>query len=424
MKKLILAAAFAGLLPASQAMAATTIRMVEVITSPPRTVLLKSQIAAFEKANPGIHVKLTSLAWGTAFQKLLSMVQAGDTPDVVEMPDRWLGLYGGNGKLFDMQADFNAWPDHAKIGPLAEKVGTSVGGKLYQIPYGYYVHGLLWNTKLFKQAGLSGPPATMQQFYDDAAKLSKLPGKYGYCLRGGAGGFAPVQMFMDTMDGKPGYFNPNGTSIFSEPGAIKGLQMLMDIYRHGYAPKDSVSWAFNEVVSGFYTGTCAMLDQDPDSLIGIVGKMNPKDFAVAPMPVGPSGKAYPTLGYGGWAIFAHSKHKGADWKLISTLLSPQDNLAWSKLVGTLPIYDSARKDPHFATANYKGFFDELKNPQKYVFVEYPTYLPDFAYFFDDLSLKSYQQALLGQKSAKQVADRWAAYLTKRQLAYMAKHPAH
>jgi multiple sugar transport system substrate-binding protein len=421
MRKLLLALVLAGLLPASRAMADTTITLVEVITSPPRTELLKGQLDAFEKANPGVHVKLVSLAWGTAFQKLLSMVQAGDTPDVVEMPDRWLGLYGGNGKLVDMQPYFDKWPDHTQIGKLATEVGTSVGGKLYQLPYGYYVHALLWNTKLFKQAGIAEPPATMQDFYDDAAKISKLPGKYGYCLRGGAGGFSPVQMFMDTMDGKPGYFNADGTSIFSEPDAIKGLQMLVDIYQHGYAPKDSVGWAFNEVVSGFYTGTCAMLDQDPDSLIGISGKMDPADFAVAPMPAGPNGKAYPTLGYGGWSIFASSDHKDDDWKLVSWLLSPENNLAWAKLVGTLPIYDSARNDPHFATPNYKGFFDELKDPERTVFVQFPTYLSDFAYFFDDYSLKGYQQALLGQRTAKDVADEWAAYLTTRQQAYMAAH---
>ena len=121
MRKLLLALVLAGLLPASRAMADTTITLVEVITSPPRTELLKGQLDAFEKANPGVHVKLVSLAWGTAFQKLLSMVQAGDTPDVVEMPDRWLGLYGGNGKLVDMQPYFDKWSDHTQIGQAGDR---------------------------------------------------------------------------------------------------------------------------------------------------------------------------------------------------------------------------------------------------------------------------------------------------------------
>ena len=32
-------------------------------------------------------------------EKLATMVSAGDTPDVVEMPDRWLSLYAKNGNL-------------------------------------------------------------------------------------------------------------------------------------------------------------------------------------------------------------------------------------------------------------------------------------------------------------------------------------
>ena len=82
-------------------------------------------------------------------------------------------------------------------------------------------------------------------------------------------------------------FKPDGTSTWSEPGWVKGVTFLTDLYKNGYAPKDSVNWGFNEIVAGFYSGSCAMLDQDPDALIAIAQRMDAKDFAVAPMPVGP-----------------------------------------------------------------------------------------------------------------------------------------
>ena len=66
-----------------------------------------------------------------------------------------------------------------------------------------------------------------------------------------------------------------------------------------------------------------MLNQDPDALIGIADKMSADDFAVAPLPVGPSGKSYPTLGYAGWAMFADSQHKDDAWKLMATLCRPR-----------------------------------------------------------------------------------------------------
>ena len=115
------------------------------------------------------------------------------------------------------------------------------------IPYGYYMNALFWNKKLFKEAGLDGPPATLDEFVEDSQEdLRTCNGKYGYCLRGGPGAFNGMHMFMNIANGKGGYFNEDGTSTINEQGSVKGLQMLADIYKNGCAPKDSVSWGFNE----------------------------------------------------------------------------------------------------------------------------------------------------------------------------------
>ena len=84
------AAALAGPAPAQ---AQITLQLVEVITSPQRTEVVQSLVDQFEEANPGINVEITSLPWGQAFEKLATMVQGGQIPDVVEMPDRWMALY-------------------------------------------------------------------------------------------------------------------------------------------------------------------------------------------------------------------------------------------------------------------------------------------------------------------------------------------
>ena len=405
---------------AAPALADTTLKLVEVITSPPRTELLKKQVAAFEAATPGVHVEVTSLPWGQAFEKFLNMVQAGDTPDVVEMPERWLGLYANNGQLQDLGPYMAKWPNTKDLGERAIQLGSVVDGKQYMLPYGYYVRALFWNKAMFKQAGIDGPPKTMDEFVADAAKVSATPGKYGYCLRGGAGGFGGVQIFMNTMDDKAGYFDAAGKSTFSDPGSVKGLQTLVDIYQKGYAPKDSVGWAFNEIVSGFYSSTCAMLDQDPDALIGISDKMPASDFGVTPMPTGPGGHAYPSLGYSGWAMFANSHDQDASWKLISWLGSPDNNLAWSKFVGTLPIYKTATQDPFFGSDKFAGWFAELNDPKTYQLVTVPSQLENLGNFYDNISVKTYQQALLGQRTAADVTGEWATYLTGEQQAYLAK----
>jgi multiple sugar transport system substrate-binding protein len=416
---ILLGAALAAL-GAVSAWAETKVQLVEVITSPQRTEFLKSQLAEFEKANPDITVEVVSLPWGQAFEKFLSMVQAGETPDIVEMPERWVGLYANNGQLEDLGPYMKDWPEFATLGERAKQFGSTVSNTQYMIPYGYYLNAMFWNKKIFAEAGLSGPPQTMEEFAADAKKISELGnGKYGYCLRGGAGAFGSIQQFLNNMDGKPGYFNEDGTSTFNEEGSVKGLQMMQDIYMKGWAPKDAVSWGFNEIVTGFYTGTCAMLNQDPDALIGIAEKMNADDFAVAPWPVGPNGKAYPALGYAGWAMLSDSAAKKEAWKVMSFLLENKQNLGWAKTVGVLPIHNGAEQDEYFKTEQFKGWFDEMNNPDKYVFVTPPTHLENLGVFYDSMVPTGFQEMLLGKKTPKQVADEWAKFLTAEQQKWMA-----
>jgi multiple sugar transport system substrate-binding protein len=403
--------ASAWLLAAMSAQAATTLKLVEVLTSPERTETLKALVQKFESQNPGVHVEITSLPWGSSFEKFATMVSAGDVPDVVEMPDRWLSLYAGNGKLESLEPYLAKWNETAALNDRALQMARAVNKTAYLMPYGIYLRALIYNKKLFKQAGVDAPPRTLDEFLQVSRKVSALSGKYGYCMRGGPGGLNGWMIFGATVAGSGAYFHADGTSTLTDPEWIKGLTWFIDLYKNGLAPKDSVNWGFNEVVAGFYAGTCAMLDQDPDSLIAIAQRMKPEEFGVAPLPKGPSGKAFPTTGWTGWSIFKSSEYKDLDWKLILAIDDPAGNLIWNKRVGALPIYKAAEKDPVYATPQMQGWFTELADKDE-IPQPMPTYLPGFAYFADSLVVRTGQQALLGQITPADMARQWAAYLTK------------
>ncbi|WP_413988034.1 ABC transporter substrate-binding protein [Labrys okinawensis] len=417
-RKLLLAAtaSFAITMPA---WADTTLKLTEVITSPERTETLKQIVKTFEDANPGVKVEITSLPWGQAFEKFATMVSAGDTPDVVEMPDRWQSLYANNGMLENLEPYLAKWEHTKELNDRALQMGRYVNNTAYALPYGFYLRALFYNKKLFAQAGIDGPPKTVDEFVEDAKKISAIPGKYGYCLRGGPGGLNGWMMFGADMAGDGTFFKQDGTSTMADPGWVKGVQVLTDLYKNGYAPKDSVNWGFNEIVTGFYSGTCAMLDQDPDALIAVADKMGKDDYDVAPMPKGPAGKTFPTLGYGSWSMFANSENKDLAWKLIATLDGPEGNIIWNKRTGALPVYKSAEKDPFYADPKFKGWFAELGDSNVVPLVM-PTYLEEFAYFADSIAVKTTQQALLGQLTPEQLASQWADYLTKAQQKFLAK----
>ncbi len=420
MKKLALGLSAVACLMASTALAETNLKLVEVITSPARTEVLKGMVADFEKANPGTKVEIVSLPWGQAFEKLATMVAGGDVPDIVEMPDKWQAMYVGADMLANLEDSIKAWEYGGTLTDKTMAMARQSGGTAYSIPYGFYLRAMFYNKKLLKQAGVETPPATMAEFKQASAKVSQLDGKYGYCLRGGAGGLGAWFMYAAAMNGSGKFFDENGLSTINQPGSVEGIQYLIDLYKDGSAPKDSVNWGFNEIVAGFYSGTCAFLDQDPDALPAVAGRMDAEDFAVMPMPVGPAGKAYPTIGFAGWSIFKSTEHPKESWKLLAHISSPENNKTWARHVGVIPIHAGAENDDYYKTEQFEGWFTEL-NSANFEPIILPTYLEQYGYFVSTLALETSQQALLGEVSAQELADNWAEFLNEEYANWKAKH---
>lgn len=398
---------------------AENLTLVEVITSPERTVTLKEMIASWEEET-GNSVTVVSLPWGQAFETLATMVASGDIPDVVEMPERWMAQYSAAEQLVDLGPYVADWADGATLTQQTINMGSlTAQGKLEMIPYGFYLRAMFYNKDLLAEAGIEGAPETMDDFVAAAAAVSELEGKYGYCLRGGPGGLNGWMMFAATMNDTGEFFDEDGNSTINQPGAVAGLQTMIDLYQSGAAPRDSVNWGFNEIVAGFYSGTCAFLDQDPDALIGIADRMDAESFAVTAMPTGPGGRAFPTIGYAGWSIFTATEHPDTAFSLVSHLSSPEQNLVWARRVGVIPIHQGADRDPYFQTEQFAGWFQELNDPDHYVPLMMPSYLEGFGYFMDQISIPTTQSALLGDLSAEDMADQWAEYLTAEYAKYQA-----
>lgn len=410
LKTLLMGVGTAALMAIGPAQADTTLRLVEVITSPERTAVLEELVAQYEAENEGVTVEITSLPWGQAFETLATMVAGGDIPDVVEMPDTWAALYAGSGRLASLEDHITGWEHGDTLTDKTLAMGRQAG-EAYMIPYGFYLRAMFYNRNLLAEAGVESPPGTMEEFMAAAAAVSELDGKSGYCLRGGPGGTNGWIMMAAAMNGTNEFFTEDGQSRINEPGSVEGIQFLLDLYQNGYAPRDSVNWGFNEIVAGFYSGTCAFLDQDPDALIAIAERMDADDFAVMPMPVGPSGQAFPTIGFAGWSIFNTTEHEDEAWDLVASLSSPEANSVWAQRVGVIPIHEGADQDPYFQTDQFSGWFDTL-NGEQYVPTVMPTFLEEWGFFASTILLETSQEALLGQRSAQDLADEWAEFLNE------------
>lgn len=83
--------------------------MVESLTNPTRTELLKRLVDDCEKQNPTIRVNVVSPPTAQADQKIQQMLQSGSGVDTVEVRDITVGPWSDNDWLHDVGPDLNGF---------------------------------------------------------------------------------------------------------------------------------------------------------------------------------------------------------------------------------------------------------------------------------------------------------------------------
>lgn len=419
MKHTISLAAFAAALTLGAAAQAQTLRVVEVLTTNERTGLMEEIVADFEAANDGVDVELISVPWDSAFERILNMTMSGQQIDVIEMPERFISTLAINDALRDLGPWLEDWDGAGQLTDATIDFTQIYDDTSYFVPYGYFVRALYYNKPLLAEAGYDEPPQTWAEFNEMARAVSELDGKYGYCLRGSVGGFVGWWLAVSAMTGADSWFNEDGTSVFASDEAIEGIQMMLDLYNDGAAPPDSVNWAFNEQVSGFYSGTCAFMDQDPDALIQVRERMGPDDFATTPVPLGPPGEISPPIGMIGWSVSNSSENPELAQAFVGRLMDPGVNLEWAKFMGIVPAVEIPEDDTYYNDPQFDGFFTELED-DRWDMMTWPAYLPELGEFFDVIAVETSQAALLGQMTAEELGQEWDEFLTDAQQRWMAE----
>ena len=290
-----------------------TLKMVESLTNPTRTETLKTLIASFEKANPKIKVDLISPPTEQADQKIQQMLQSGKGVDVVEARDITVGSFGANGWLYDMSADLKDWNGWSDLTDNAVKYSKQ-DGKTYYIPYGFYGLSLFYRTDMVKDAGFSAAPSSWPELLEQATAINKpKENKFGYAFRGGANAnsnaVAIIEAYVaDQIDTANAFKLTSGKTIFSAPEAQQAMDTYIDLFKKG-SPPSSVAWGYPEMVQGFSNGSTAFLLQDPEVIATVSESKSLKadQWGVAPLLVGPSGKAIQPVASAGWGIAASSK---------------------------------------------------------------------------------------------------------------------
>ena len=366
---------------------------------------LKEIIKDFEKENPKIHVKMTSVP--SAGTVLKTRMLAGDAPDVIN--------------IYPQNVDFKEW---AKAGYFENMTGKSylkniknhyeknyaVNGKIYSVPLSANVSGIYFNKTKFEELGLK-VPETWDEF-ETLVKQIKADGETPFALAGSEGwtlnGYHQLAYISVTGSGDKANdylrFSPVN-SISTDDKEVKNVLKRLDLLAE--KGNQQTNWegaSYNDSVVAFATEKALMLPGG-SWVLAAIKQQDPKfDISTFAFPGNEVGQEV-TVGAGDLAlsISSASKHKKECEKFISYMASAKAMQKYYDVDGSpvsvngvvedensplAPLYRLAFTDKHYVwlgenwtseedfwslTANYlmsedaKQYTDELNaffNPMK------------------------------------------------------------
>ena len=108
--------------------------------------------------------------WNTHLQKFDATLAGGNTPDVIEMGNTEMTKYMAAGAFADLTSVKSKFPNSSTWLKGLEQSAT-YDGKLMGVPYYAGSRVVVYNTSMFRKAGIKGTPTSLGQFVADGKKL-------------------------------------------------------------------------------------------------------------------------------------------------------------------------------------------------------------------------------------------------------------
>lgn len=205
---------------------ATSIKLVAAEYSD-KTTPFWDDVAKRFTEKTGIKVDVQVIGWSDIHQQVSTMIQTNQLPDVLNLDS--FSQYAADGLLYaasDVETD-------ALAANIPENLTNSgaYDGTNYGIPFVGSASTLFYNTDLFAQAGIAGPPTTLDELAEDAKKISALPDKVGFALS--LSPEAPHIDYSTFMFNMGGAYMKGGEWTIDSPENVKALQFLKQLTDDG-----------------------------------------------------------------------------------------------------------------------------------------------------------------------------------------------
>ncbi|SFU68780.1 ABC transporter substrate-binding protein [Pseudoduganella namucuonensis] len=308
---------------------------------PKFTPYFEGIVKKYEAAHPGTRVEWVDFPWDIIQTKLVTRIVAGTPPALVNLNVPWADEFARDGLLTPVDALLGEARPRYLASALQD---LTFGGKTYGFPLYSNVAVITYNTDIFKAAGLTRAPRSLDEQLEFARRIAQRTGKAGLC---------PALSKIDGLMMQQGLpVIANGRAAFNSPAHVALIAKLAETYKAGGLLKDSLFAEdnFPAAIDAYKGGRLGMLLAPPTAVKRI--QTDARDIYavtdVAPAPLGPTG-----IADGGWLIH-FAVPAGVDGKMLPAigefaryLTNDENQLAFAKQAAVYPAAAAASRDPFF-----------------------------------------------------------------------------
>jgi multiple sugar transport system substrate-binding protein len=292
-----------------------------------------SIVKSYNENHSNVTIKSVNVPNADFLTKVQASARSKTLPTMVIGDLIWVPQIAQIGTLADLSKSIPS-DTLSDINPALTSYGSQ-GGKQVSVPVSANNLGFLYNTDLFKQAGLdpTKPPTTWDELIADGKTILQKTGKPGYELftHAGDNGEGLTWDFQVNLWQAGGQVlnDDNTKAAFNTSAGKKALQYWADLIKDGVSP--FAPW-------GAFEKGAAASAQEGSWMVGIWANDPPFPFASAPIPYPSDGKPATNLGGEQAMVFdgdaAATKAAG---DFLAWFLQPKQVTSWSEATGMLPV---------------------------------------------------------------------------------------
>ncbi|KAF4409820.1 MULTISPECIES: ABC transporter substrate-binding protein [Streptomyces] len=319
-------------------------------TTGPGAQYWRDTVKEYQSENPGVTIKIQAVQNEDFDGKLQTSLNSNSAPDIF--------LQRGGGKMQAMvdagqiQALDLTDTDKANTGSAA-LAGVSIDGKVYAMPVDTQPEGIYYSKDLFKKAGITKPPTTMDELKDAVAKLKAIkvapiavgakdawPAAHWYY------NFALRECSRETMQ------TAAKSLEFDDPCWTKAgedLAALLDVdpFQKGFLTASAQQGAGSSagLLANHKAAMELMGNWNPGVIAGLTPDEKPlPDLGWFPFPAVPGGKGDPTAIMGGAGGYSLSKNAPKEaLGFLQFVVAKDQQEAYAEAFDAIPVNKEAQK---------------------------------------------------------------------------------